>query len=107
WVVALGLIVLTRLAMRKMKEILDGLQNFWEWLVEGLYDFLESILGAELVKKTFWFFLTIFMFILFTNGFGLIPGCGTIGWGHQGPHGFVVEQPLLRGGNAVLDVTFD
>jgi len=106
WVVALGLIVSTRVAMRKMKEVPDGLQNFWEWLVEGLYEFLESILGAELVKKTFWFFITIFIFILFTNWFGLIPGVGTIGWGHLGPHGFVVEQPLLRGGNADLNMTF-
>src|SRR5437016_2445977 len=106
WVVALGLIVLTRLAMRKMKEVPDGLQNFWEWLVEGLYDFLESILGAELVKKTFWFFLTIFIFILFTNWFGLIPGVGTIGWGTQTAHGFEVTQPLLRAGNADLNMTF-
>ena len=106
WVVALGLIVGTRLAMRKMKEIPDGAQNFWEWLVEGLYEFLESILGAELGRRTFWFFATIFIFILFTNWVGLIPGVGTIGWGHEGPNGFVVEQPLLRGGNADLNMTF-
>ena len=106
WVVALGLIVSTRVAMRKMKEVPDGAQNFWEWLIEGLYEFLESILGPELVKKSFWFFITIFIFILFTNWFGLIPGVGTIGWGHQGTHGFVVDQPLLRGGNADLNMTF-
>src|SRR5437016_11982348 len=75
-------------------------------MVEGLYDFLGGILGPDLVKATFWFFITIFIFILFTNWFGLIPGVGTIGWGHQCAHCFVVEQPLLRGGNADLNMTF-
>ncbi len=64
-----------------IKEVPDGAQNFWEWLVESLHNFLESIIGHDLVKKTFWFFATIFIFILFTNWAGLIPGVGTIGWG--------------------------
>lgn len=106
WVVAVGLIVFAQLAMRNIKEIPSGAQNFWEWLVESLYEFLEGIIGSELVKKTFWFFATIFIFILFTNWFGLFPGVGTIGWGVQGEHGFEVTRPLLRGGNADLNMTF-
>lgn len=106
WVVALGLIMFAQLATRKMKSIPSGAQNFWEWLVESLHDFLEGIIGPELVKKTFWFFATIFIFILATNWFGLIPGVGTVGWGVQGPHGFEVTRPLLRGGNADLNMTF-
>jgi F-type H+-transporting ATPase subunit a len=106
WIVALGIIVFARLSTRKMEQVPGGAQNFWEWLVESLYDFLESILGADLVKRTFWFFATIFIFILFTNWFGLIPGVGTIGWGAQTPHGVEVTQPLLRGGNADLNMTF-
>jgi F-type H+-transporting ATPase subunit a len=105
WVVALGLIVFAQLATRTMKNVPDGAQNFWEWMVESLHDFLEGIIGHQLVKKTFWFFATIFIFILFTNWVGLIPGFGCIGWGHQGPHGFMVEQPLLRGANADLNMT--
>jgi F-type H+-transporting ATPase subunit a len=68
---------------------------------------LESIIGSELVKKTFWFFATIFIFILFTNWAGLIFGIGTIGWGHQDPATgvFHVDRPLLRGGNADLNMT--
>lgn len=106
WMVALGLIVFARRATRHMKEIPSGAQNFWEWLVEQLYTFVEGIVGAELAKKTFWFFATLFIFILFTNWFGLIPGVGTIGWGVPGPHGFAVTHPLLRGGNADLNMTF-
>src|SRR5437762_3771461 len=106
WMVALVLILFARMATRQMREVPAGAQNFWEWLVESLYEFLEGIIGPDLVKKTFWFFATIFIFILFTNWFGLIPGVGTIGWGHQAAHGFEVTKPLLRGGNADLNMTF-
>jgi F-type H+-transporting ATPase subunit a len=105
WTVALGLILLTRYATRKMQLAPTGAQNFWEWLVEALHDFLEGIIGPDLVKKTFWFFATVFIFILFTNWFGLLPGIGTIGWGVRTPHGFEITHPLLRGGNADLNMT--
>src|SRR5437868_5425167 len=108
WIVAAGIIVFAQLATRKIKPIPSGAQNFWEWLVESLYNFLESIIGRDLVKKTFWFFATIFIFILFTNWAGLIPGVGTIGWGHRDPTTgiFHVDRPLLRGANADLNMTF-
>src|SRR6476646_4529883 len=80
WVVAVAVIVFAQIATRNIKIVPTGVQNFWEWLVEGLYNFLEGIVGRELVKKTFWFFATIFIFILFTNWAGLIPGVGTVGW---------------------------
>jgi F-type H+-transporting ATPase subunit a len=43
WVVALGLIIFAQVATRKMKDVPDGLQNFWESIVESLRDFLEEI----------------------------------------------------------------
>src|SRR3982750_3308335 len=95
WIVAAGIIVFAQTATRRIKPIPSGIQNFWEWLVESLHNFLESIIGRELVKKTFWFFATIFIFILFVNWFGLIPGVGTIGWGHHDANGmFHVDRPL-------------
>lgn len=107
WFVAAGIILLAQLATRNIKQVPSGLQNFWEWMVESLYNFLEGMIGRELVKKTFWFFATIFIFILFLNWFGLIPGVGTIGWGHRtGNGGFSVTTPLLRGANADLNLTF-
>lgn len=106
WVVALGIIGFAQFATRNMKEVPEGAQNFWEWLVEGLYNFLSDIISPDLTKKTFWFFATIFIFILFTNWFGLVPGVGTIGWGHHTPEGFEISRPLLRGGNADLNMTF-
>ena len=106
WVVAIGIIIFARYATRRVQAVPGGAQNFVEWLVESLYDFIESIVGSTLVKSTFWFFATVFIFILFTNWFGLLPGVGTIGWGVQSEHGFEIAKPLLRGGNADLNMTF-
>jgi F-type H+-transporting ATPase subunit a len=105
WLVALGLILFAQIATRNMTQVPKGAQNFLEWLVEGLYGLLESIIGRHLVERTFWFFATTFIFILAANWFGLIPGVGTIGWGHRTAHGFVVEEPLFRGANADLNLT--
>jgi F-type H+-transporting ATPase subunit a len=105
WIVALGLIVFAQIATRNMKKIPEGAQNFLEWLVEGLYKFLAGIIGLHLAQRTFWFFATIFIFILSANWFGLIPGVGTIGWGHKTSHGFTIAQPLFRGANADVNMT--
>src|SRR5215468_8396499 len=105
WVVAICSIAFAQLATHNMKEVPDGAQNFWEWIVESLQNFLEGIIGRHLVQRTFWFFATIFIFILAANWFGLIPGVGTIGWGRQTASGFKVDDPLLRGANADLNMT--
>jgi len=105
WAVALALIVFAQLATRTMSQVPGGAQNLLEWLIEALYDLLESIIGRHLVERTFWFFATIFIFILAANWLGLVPGVGTIGWGHATSHGFVIDQPLLRGANADLNLT--
>jgi F-type H+-transporting ATPase subunit a len=105
WVVAAALIVFARRATRQMQQVPTGAQNLLEWLVEKLYGFLEGILGRPLVDRTFWFFATIFIFIVSANWFGLIPGVGSIGWGHRTAEGFVVTDPLLRGANADVNMT--
>jgi F-type H+-transporting ATPase subunit a len=113
WTVALLLIIGAQIATRNIKAVPDGAQNFWEWLVEGLYDLLEGIIGYELTKKTFWFFATIFILILACNWFGMVPGVGSVGWGHPAGGTFLgfanlqhVARPLFRGANADLNMTF-
>jgi F-type H+-transporting ATPase subunit a len=106
WIVAVGLIAFAQFATRNMKQVPDGAQNFLEWLVEGLYKFIEGVIGPHLTERTFWFFATIFIFILSANWVGLIPGVGSIGWGHETAHGFKIDQPLFRGANADVNLTF-
>ncbi len=107
WLVAIAVIGFAQYATRTVKEVPDGAQNFWEWMVESLRDFLESIIGRDLVQKTFWFFATVFIFILFTNWAGLIPGVGTIGWGIPNAQGGLdhISRPLFRGASADLNLT--
>lgn len=105
WIVAVGLIIFAQVATRKMEQVPRGAQNFLEWLVEGLYKFMVGIIGPHLAERTFWFFATIFIFILSANWVGLVPGVGSIGWGHQTSHGFLIDQPLFRGANADVNMT--
>jgi F-type H+-transporting ATPase subunit a len=105
WIVTLGLIAFARFATRNMKQVPDGPQNLLEWLVEGLYRFLEGLIGPRLVQRTFWLFATIFIFILAANWVGLVPGVGSIGWGHQTADGFTLTEPFFRGANADINLT--
>lgn len=108
WIVAAAIILVAQLATRDIKLIPGRLQNFVEWLVESLYNFLEGILGKHLVKRTFWFFGTIFILILFTNWAGLFPGVGTVGrldTAGFGGDAHDTFRPFLRGGNADLNMT--
>ena len=56
WIVAAVIIIFAQNAIRRVQPIPSGSQNFWEWVVEGLYNFLENIIGRELVRKGFWFY---------------------------------------------------
>ncbi|NJR41646.1 MAG: F0F1 ATP synthase subunit A [Akkermansiaceae bacterium] len=104
--IAVGVIVLfCRMATKKMSMVPAGLQNFAEWAFESLYSFLEGLMGAHLVKRTFWFFGSIFFFILVSNYLGLTPGVGTLGWTQQDAHGHQNFLPWLRGANADLNMT--
>jgi len=108
FIVALGIIIVAQLATRKVQLIPSGLQNFVEYLVEGLYAFFESIVGPHMMKQTFWFFGTTFIFILFANWFGLIPGLGTIGYTYKDYglfHNHHLDAPLMRGVNADVNMT--
>jgi F-type H+-transporting ATPase subunit a len=69
WIVAAALLIFARVATRDMKHVPDGAQNFMEWLIEGLYGFLEGLIGPHLVRRTFLFLATIFIFILSANWF--------------------------------------
>ncbi len=103
---AVGLIVLfCRAATRKMALVPAGMQNFAEWVVESLHDFLGSLLGEHLVRRVFWFFGTVFFFILVNNYMGLVPGVGTIGWNTVDSHGHEGFTPWLRGANADINMT--
>jgi len=100
------LIAVVQIAMRAPKLVPTGMQNFVEWIVELLSNFIESLAGRETMQRGFWFFGSLFIFIFLENILALVPGVGTIGYGHVAPDGhFEVTQPFLRGANANVDLT--
>jgi F-type H+-transporting ATPase subunit a len=67
---------------------------------------LESIVGRHMIAKTFSFLASLFIFILVSNWFSLLPGVGSIGWG-EGKHWWAldVHEPILRPATADLNMT--
>jgi F-type H+-transporting ATPase subunit a len=93
-------------------------QNIFEAVVEALYSMVEGIVGKHMVARAFPLLATLFIFILVSNWFGLLPGVGTIGFAAEGHHhgalmslngghesGNAIEAPLLRPANADLNLT--
>ncbi|GHC54788.1 F0F1 ATP synthase subunit A [Roseibacillus persicicus] len=105
--ISVGLIVLfCKAATKDMKLVPAGFQNFAEWVIESLYDFFGNILGEHLIKRTFWFFGSVFVFILVNNYMGLFPGVGTVGLYGSGENlKEPIFRPFFRGANADLNLT--
>jgi F-type H+-transporting ATPase subunit a len=104
-IAAIVVIGVAQTAMRAPKLIPTGLQNFVEWVVECLSNLLEGILGRDVMQRGFWFFASIFVFILGCNIISLFPGVGTYGAGHGSGWDFEVDHPFLRGANADVNMT--
>jgi F-type H+-transporting ATPase subunit a len=82
-------------------------QNFFEFVIEFLYGRVEGIVGHKQAKLAFPLLGTLFIYILVSNWFGLIPGVGTLGFGDAtGPFSVSeVHDPLLRPPTADLNAT--
>lgn len=106
-IVTLGVLMFTRMATRRMELIPGPRQNFVEYLIEFLYGQVESIVGKSVAPRAFPLLATVFIFILASNWFGLLPGVGTIGFGvAKAPLVLEsVETPLLRPATADLNMT--
>ena len=85
-IVDLILIALALATTRDMQLVPSGLQNLMETLIEYLYTLSENVAGQD-AKQYFPWAATLFLFILISNWFGLIPGVGSIGVYHAGGHG--------------------
>ncbi len=76
WLVMLFLAILSFLATRNLRAVPQGAQNFMEVAVEGIGDFLESIIGPK-GRKYLWFMGSVALYILCANLLGQIPGLST------------------------------
>ncbi len=103
--VALFVVALAQLATARMRYVPAGLQNFLEFTVDGLHNLLGGIVGKHMIARAFPLLGTLFLFILVANWAALVPGVGTVGWGHSGDHGFHVTAPVVRPPNADVNMT--
>ncbi|HSW89663.1 MAG TPA: F0F1 ATP synthase subunit A [Patescibacteria group bacterium] len=103
--VLLVILALTVHAKLKAKGKPSRFQAMMEMIIESLYNLTLDITGSR--QKTALFFpliATFFLFILFNNWFGLLPGVGAIGFREikEGVSEFV---PYMRAGTADLNTT--
>jgi F-type H+-transporting ATPase subunit a len=81
WVVMVILIFIAIVVNRKKQLVPKGIYNIAEAIIEGFLGLFESVLdNAKLTRKVFTLIATIFIFVLFSNWFGLLPGVGSIGF---------------------------
>src|SRR5438552_12560897 len=78
-IVMFALVLFFWLATRKMSLVPKGAQNFAEVIVEFLLGLVEGTAGKRVGRRIFPLIATLFIFILFANWAGLLPGVGTIG----------------------------
>jgi len=78
-VVTLIIIVAAFLGTRNLKMLPSGFQNLLEIIVEALYKLTEDVSGPKWVGRFFIIPATIFIYVLVSNWFGLIPGLAGFG----------------------------
>ncbi|MBU1000655.1 F0F1 ATP synthase subunit A [Patescibacteria group bacterium] len=96
WIAMFILAVVSILATRKVQLIPSGLQSLFEIIVDFGYTTVEDLAGSKKAKAFFPIVMTFFLFILFSNWLGLMPGFATIKF--EGEH-------FLRSMNSDLNMT--
>ena len=96
WSVSAVLIALILFAVRKPQVLPTKSQAVFESLLEGLRELFEPIVGKKAFPATFPLLVTFFIFILIQNWMGLLPGVGTVGWGHYVDGDFHISSPWIR-----------
>ena len=105
WMVSALLIALILFLVGKPKILPTKGQAVVESLIEALRDLFEPIVGKKAFPLAFPILVTFFIFILFHNWMGLIPGVGTMGWGHDVDGHFHLTRPLIRPHNSDFNGT--
>ncbi|MCA9365432.1 F0F1 ATP synthase subunit A [Candidatus Kaiserbacteria bacterium] len=85
WLTMIILVVVAIFVGRNPKLIPGKIQNFFEIIIGGVYDYMAEVLeDKKLATKYFPIVMTIFLFILCMNWIGLLPGVTSIGYYDHG-----------------------
>lgn len=80
WILLAAVALVSWLATRHLKERPGKFQNVIEMGVEYLDNYFCNLLGHERGRKHLLFLGSLFIFIIFSNYSGLIPGVGLTDW---------------------------
>lgn len=94
-----------RLRLTQYRVIPGRFQAFMELIIEGLFDFFDSVVQDREKTRTFFpLVATIFLFLVLANWMGILPGVGSITI--EGMHeGHMIPIPLFRSMNADVNMT--
>lgn len=105
WIAVFFFLIVAFVASRRKGLVPQGIHNLIEGTIEFMLTETQKVTGDAMRAKQFLPIVgTIFLFILFSNWIGLLPGTGSIGvWGlHEGA---VELIPLLRPAASDLNLT--
>lgn len=106
WIVSALLVTLVLWLVGKPTILPSKGQAVIESLIEALRGLFEPIVGKAAFPAVFPLLVTLFIFILFHNWMGLIPGVGTMGWGAYDAAGhFHLTAPFIRPHNSDFNGT--
>jgi len=75
WIVIILLAILAYFGTRKIKTVPRGIQNLLELIIEGLFNFFNSVWqDRKKTKKYFPLLATLFIFIIILIGLGFCRG---------------------------------
>lgn len=94
------LVLIVYFINKNISTLPNKLQNIFEMIIETFYDLTKQITGDR-AKSIFPWFASFFIFILFANLLGLVPGIGTFGLFEEG-NKFV---PLIRAATSDFNTT--
>ncbi|MFA7315747.1 MAG: FoF1 ATP synthase subunit a [Candidatus Paceibacterota bacterium] len=104
WVGVFILIVIAIAIRIKLKQIPKGIQNFFEFVIEGAESLADQVTGdRKITDKAFPIVFTVFLVVLINNWLGIMP-FGGLGFIEVTEHGksFI---PLVRSGTADVNGT--
>lgn len=76
WIIVAAAAVISLLVTRNLQERPGKFQNVVETGVEYLDNFFSDIIGRERARKYLYFLGSLFIFIIFANYSGMVPGVG-------------------------------
>ena len=104
WIVVTVLIALALAVAKNIRLIPTGIQNVFEYVIEGFLGLMESVLGSRKnAEKYLPLVGTLFLFIVISNWLGIFPGVGSIGFFEGKAHGKFI--PLFRSAASDINMT--